>query len=162
MLNLFVLDAEGDKVPVYVSAATPDDLRATAKWQTQWTSKAALEMPNKVALRRTGTNELLGLMAYIVDGRSLAVEIVYVESVDHSNTNLLRVEGRPKKYIGIAKAPPLPMQYLFRLKMDMTGFWYSRQRRVNWWHTTSVNSAQAMPGPMVHSGWSFGRMPHSY
>ena len=50
MLNLFVLDAEGDKVPVYVSAATPDDLRATAKWQTQWTSKAALEMPNKVAL----------------------------------------------------------------------------------------------------------------
>lgn len=49
-----------------------------------------MEMPNKVALRRTDTNELLGLMAYIVDGRSLAVEIVYVESADHSNTNLLR------------------------------------------------------------------------
>lgn len=104
MLSLFVLDTEGEKVPVYVSEATPDDLRATAKWQTQWTSKAALEMPNKVALRRTDTNELLGLMAYIVDGRSLAVEIIYVESADHSNTNLLRAEGRSKKYIGIAKA----------------------------------------------------------
>ena len=83
MLNLFVLDPDGSKVPTYVSAASPDDLRATAKWQTQWTSKAALDMPNKVALRRTDTDELLGLMAYIVDGRSLAVEIVYVESADH-------------------------------------------------------------------------------
>ena len=104
MLNLFVLDPDGSKVPTYVSAASPDDLRATAKWQTQWTSKAALDMPNKVALRRTDTDELLGLMAYIVDGRSLAVEIVYVESADHSNANLLHAEGRTKKYIGIAKA----------------------------------------------------------
>ena len=61
-------------------------------------------MPNKVALHRTDTDELLGLMAYIVDGRSLAVEIVYVESADHSNANLLHAEERSKKYIGIAKA----------------------------------------------------------
>lgn len=75
-----------------------------SKWQTYWTSKAALEMSNEVALRRADTNELLGLMAYIVDGRSLAVEIVYVESADHINTNLLREKGRLKKYIEIAKA----------------------------------------------------------
>lgn len=43
-------------------------------------------------------------MAYIVDGRSLAVEIIYVESADHSNANLLHAEERTKKYIGIAKA----------------------------------------------------------
>ena len=104
MLNLFVLDAEGGKVPVYVSEATPNDLCATTRWQTQWTSKAALEMPNKVALRRTDSNELLGLMAYVLDGKSLAVEIVYVESADHSNANLLHAEGKKKKYIGIAKA----------------------------------------------------------
>ena len=104
VLNLFVLDIGGGKVPVYVSAATPDDLRATTKWQTQWTSKAALEMPNKVALRRKDTDELLGLMAYVIDGRSLAVEIVYVESADHSNANLLHAEGKTKKYVGIAKA----------------------------------------------------------
>lgn len=104
MLNLFVLNADGSKVPVYVSEASLDDLRATERWQTRWTSKAALEMPNKVALRRTDTDELLGLMAYIVDGTSLAVEIVYVESADHSNANLLHSEGRKKKYVGIAKA----------------------------------------------------------
>lgn len=34
VLNLFVLNAESDKVPVYVSAATSDGLRATANWQT--------------------------------------------------------------------------------------------------------------------------------
>lgn len=31
----FVLDTDGDKVLIYVSAATPDNLYATAKWQTQ-------------------------------------------------------------------------------------------------------------------------------
>lgn len=36
-------------------------------------------MPNKVALRRTDTNELLALMAYAVDDAILAVEIIYVE-----------------------------------------------------------------------------------
>ena len=61
-------------------------------------------MPNKVALRRTDTNELLGLMVCIADGKSLAMEIVYVESVDHSSTDLLRAGGKPKKYIGIANA----------------------------------------------------------
>lgn len=63
MLNLFVLDAEGEKVPMYVSAATPDDLRAASKWQTLWTGKTALDIPNKVALRCSDSNELLGLMA---------------------------------------------------------------------------------------------------
>ena len=43
-------------------------------------------------------------MAYVVDGKSLTVEIVYVESADHSNANLLHAERRTKKYIGIAKA----------------------------------------------------------
>lgn len=66
-------------------------------------AKPPQRCPIEIALHRTDTNELLGLIAYIVDGRSLAVEIVYVESADHSNTNLLRTEGRPKKYIGIAK-----------------------------------------------------------
>lgn len=104
MLNFFVLETDGRKVPVYVSEATPDDLQATAKWQTQWTSRFAREMPNKVALRRTDTEELLGLMSYILDDRGLAVEIVYVESADHSNANILHAEGKRKKYIGIAKA----------------------------------------------------------
>ena len=103
-MKLFVLDIGGNEVPTYVSHATADDLQATTKWQTKWTSKAAQDMPNKVALRRTDTNELLGLMAYVVDDAILAVEIIYVESADHSNANLLHEIDGEKKYIGIAKA----------------------------------------------------------
>ena len=99
-----MLDIGGNEVPTYVSPATADDLQATTKWQTKWTSKAAQDMPNKVALRRTDTNELLGLMAYAVDDAILAVEIIYVESADHSNANLLHKIGGEKKYIGIARA----------------------------------------------------------
>ena len=103
-MKLFVLDIGGNEVPTYVSHATAGDLQATTKWQTKWTSKAAQNMPNKVALRRTDTNELLGLMAYTVDDAILAVEIIYVESADHSNANLLHEIDGEKKYIGIAKA----------------------------------------------------------
>ena len=103
-MKLFVLDIGGNEVPTYVSPATAADLQATTKWQTKWTSKAAQDMPNKVALRRTDTNELLGLMAYTVDDAILAVEIIYVESADHSNANLLHEIDGEKKYIGIAKA----------------------------------------------------------
>ena len=103
-MKLFVLDIGGNEVPTYVSHATACDLQATTKWQTKWTSKAAQDMPNKVALRRTDTNELLGLMAYTVNDAILAVEIIYVESADHSNANLLHEIDGEKKYIGIAKA----------------------------------------------------------
>ena len=103
-LKLFVLDIGGNEVPTYVSHATAGDLQATTKWQTKWTSKAAQDMPNKVALRRTDTNELLGLMAYTVDDAILAVEIIYVESANHSNANLLHEIDGEKKYIGIARA----------------------------------------------------------
>ena len=103
-MKLFVLDIDGNEVPTYVSHATAGDLQATTKWQTKWTSKATQDMPNKVALRRTDTNELLGLMAYTVDDAILAVEIIYIESADHSNANLLHEIDGEKKYIGIAKA----------------------------------------------------------
>lgn len=103
-MKLFVLDIGGNEVPTYVSPATAGDLQATTKWQTKWTSQATQDMPNKVALRRTDTNELLGLMAYAVDDAILAVEIIYVESADHSNANLLHEIGGEKKYIGIARA----------------------------------------------------------
>ena len=105
MLDLFVIDAFRDeKIPSIVTKATQEDLALTAGWQTSWLSPEAIAMPNKVALHRKNTNELLGLMSYVVNDRSLAVEIVYIESAGHSNSNLLRVSNSPKKYIGIAKA----------------------------------------------------------
>lgn len=57
----------------------------------------------QVALRRTDADELLGLMAHAVDDTILAVEIIYIESADHSNANILHEFSGEKKYIGIVK-----------------------------------------------------------
>lgn len=104
-MGLFVWNRDlTETVPVIVTPATLEDLESTSNWQTQWTSKAARAMPNKVALRRKDSDELLGLMSYRVDEKGYAVKIVYLESAAHSNANLLRQTGQPKKYVGIAKA----------------------------------------------------------
>ncbi len=47
-----------DKIPVSVVPASQSDIKATKDWQTSWTSSAAKEMPNKVALHRTDDGEL--------------------------------------------------------------------------------------------------------
>lgn len=105
MLNLFVLNAQSEeRLPAYVEKATTEDLGNTTDWQTVWTTEDVAQMPNKVALHRTDNGELLGLMSYEADHRSLAVEIIYIESARHSNANMLRQESKQKKYIGIAKA----------------------------------------------------------
>lgn len=105
MLNLFVLDAiSNGKIPVDVKMATEQDFEATQHCQTSWDSTYARTLPNKVALHRKDTDELLGLMSYELDERGLAVEILYMESARHSNANLVHAEGGHKKYLGIAKA----------------------------------------------------------
>lgn len=105
MLDLFVTEAKSDrKIPVYVSAANQRDLDITSDWQSNWTSEYAATLPNKVALHRSDNHELLGLMSYLIDNDSLAVEIIYVESARHSNANILHIDSECKKYIGIAKA----------------------------------------------------------
>ena len=63
MLNLFVLDAVGNKEPDYVVPAMMVDLQATVHRWTKWTRKVAQDMPNKVALCYVNTDELPGLMA---------------------------------------------------------------------------------------------------
>lgn len=93
-----------EKIPVKVVPATDADFGLTEKWQTKWTSSAAQEMPNKVALHRCDDDELLGLMSYQINEKGMAVEVIYVESAGHSNANLLKQTGGQKKYIGIAKA----------------------------------------------------------
>ena len=105
MLELFVLDAaSGKKVPAFIRPAKEADLAETQDWQTNWMSSFVSGLPNKVALCRGETNELLGLMSYELDQGSLAVEIIYLESARHSNANLLHAEGGHKRYYGIAKA----------------------------------------------------------
>ena len=103
--NLFVWNTDAsEKIPVMVTSSAFKYLIQTGDWQTQWTSQAVQERPNKVALRRRDNAELLGLMSYTLDEKGLAVEIIYLESAGHSNANLLRTRGGEKKYIGIAKA----------------------------------------------------------
>lgn len=105
MLDLFVRDAVSEgKIPTVVETATEQDLAATWNWQTSWKTSFAAQLPNKVALCRTDNGELLGLMSYDLDEKSLAVEIIYMESARHSNANLLHAEGGHKRYYGIAKA----------------------------------------------------------
>lgn len=105
MLDLYVWDAaSGNKIPTVVRSATKQDLVATRTWQTRWETPFAAQLPNKVALCRADDCELLGLMSYDLDEKSLAVEIIYMESARHSNANLLHAEGGKKRYYGIAKA----------------------------------------------------------
>lgn len=105
MLNLFVIENESSaKIPAVIRPATEQDLITTKNWQTEWTTFYARQLPNKVALHRADNDELLGLMSYELDEAGLAVEILYLENARHSNANLLRAEGRQKKYIGIARA----------------------------------------------------------
>ena len=100
-MSLFVWNTDlSEKISATITPATSEDM----DWQTQWTSRAAREMPNKVALRRRDNAELLGLMSYEFDEKGLAVEVIYLESAGHSNANLLHTKGGQKKYIGIAKA----------------------------------------------------------
>ena len=104
-MQLFVWnDMMSEKIQVNVIPAADADFGLTQTWQTQWTSSAAQDMPNKVALHRCDDDELLGLMSYRIDERGMAVEVVYVESAGHSNANMLKQTGGQKKYIGIAKA----------------------------------------------------------
>lgn len=104
-MKLYVWNSDlSETVPAVVVPATPEDLKNTANWQTQWTSKAARAMPNKVALHRKDNGELLGLMSFLVDEKGYAVKVVYLESAGHSNANLLKQSAQPKKYVGIAKA----------------------------------------------------------
>ncbi len=106
-LELFVVQSRtSEHLPVTIRPATRQDFQQTSqnKWQTNWNSKAVKAFPNKVALERSDTHELLGLMSYSCDDSFLAVEIVYLESHPESNSNLLRITQQPKAYIGIAKA----------------------------------------------------------
>ena len=104
-MQLFVWDSTmTEKYLAEVRSATSEDFKNTTAWQTQWTTPAVAAMPNKVALRRADTSELLGLMSYDINESGLAVEIIYIESAAHSNANLLNRTGEQKKYIGIARA----------------------------------------------------------
>ena len=118
----------------------------TGDWQTQWTSQAVQERPNKVALRRRDNAELLGLMSYTLDEKGLAVEIIYLESAGHSNANLLRTNilGLPKR--------SLPMRRLCLLRLVLGVSCFSRQRPLNCGNTIYGSLVRCRWGLMIRSG----------
>ena len=80
-MQLFVWDSTmTEKYLAEVRSATVEDFKNTTTWQTQWTTPVVAAMPNKVALRRADTGELLGLMSYDINESGLSVEIIYIES----------------------------------------------------------------------------------
>ena len=115
-MQLFVWnETSTTRIPTKVLPVTTEDIQQTKNWQTNWASPAAMMMPNKVALHREDDGELLGLMSYNLDEKGLAVEIIYIESADHSNANLLKSNNVPKKYLGIARAL---FAYAAKVSMD--------------------------------------------
>lgn len=92
------------KISAIVRPATKQDLAATRNRQTCGETPFAAQLPNKVALCRSDNGELLGLMPYELEEKSLVAEIIYAESARHSNANLLHAEGGYKRYYEIAEA----------------------------------------------------------
>ena len=59
-MQLYVWDGTmTQKYAADIKLATADDFQNTTAWQTHWTTPAIAAMPNKVALHRTETGELL-------------------------------------------------------------------------------------------------------
>lgn len=104
-MDLFVYNSTGEeKIPVHVVCAESRDFKQTETgWQTTWTSDYAKSLPNKVALKRIDTGELLALMSYSLVHDALAVEIVYIENAGHSNANYVGEKGQHKKYLDVAR-----------------------------------------------------------
>ncbi len=153
MLDLFVINADsGEKLSASVRPATENDIASTGGWQTDWTSAFAAGLPNRVALYRVDNDELLGLMSYELDQGSLAVEIIYIESAQHSNANLLHAEGGHKRYIGIAKAL---FAYAAQISIEagFDGVLVFGQKPVNCWTTIDGNLERGKLVPMILSGW---------
>ena len=75
---------------------------------------------NKNKDKSTTTNKIIMSIIPIfvfvnLDEKGLAVEIIYIESADHSNANLLKSDNVPKKYLGIARAL---FAYAAKVSMD--------------------------------------------
>ena len=99
----FVVSSQtGERIPVQVVPAVPEDIAATSgvpKWQTDWGSDYLSDPSIEKIAVKTDNSELVGLGAYQIRGNKAFVFIVYMESAPHSNPVLQ--EGKQRKYYGI-------------------------------------------------------------
>lgn len=100
MMDLFVVDKTGSRVPVSMSRASDADIEATHSWLTYWGSDYIQDASfNNFALK-TQSGELVALASYEILRNRLVVHIVYMESQPDSNP----VVTQDRKYSGIGKA----------------------------------------------------------
>ena len=94
----------GKRIDVLLTPASKQDLDATMKdpkWQSDWNSDyLSEETIDKYAIK-TADNELIGLGAYQIRGKTAYVYIVYMESAPHSNPTMKKRYER--KYSGIGQ-----------------------------------------------------------
>ena len=98
----FVVDSEGNLVPVVIAPMLPADAERTnlsPVWQTSWTSEFLASPRFQKYAVKSGA-ELVALGAYETLERSLVVHIVYMESQPESNPVII---GANPKYTGIGR-----------------------------------------------------------
>ena len=100
LLDLFVVDHSGTKVPVNMFGATEQDIEKTDSWMTYWGSDYFLDSKHENYAMKSKDDELIALVSYEIMKNRLVVHIVYMESQPESNP----VITQDRKYRGIGKA----------------------------------------------------------
>lgn len=101
-LSLYVFTNKNEKIPATVLPMTDEDAQRTVTvplWQTSWLSEFISDKNKEKYALKVG-NELIGLAAYEILEKSIAVHLVYMESHPDSNPTMVA----EKKYTGIGKA----------------------------------------------------------
>lgn len=80
LLDLFVVDHSGTKVPVNMFGATEQDIEKTDSWMTYWGSDYILDSKHENYAMKTKDDELIALVSYEIMKNRLVVHIVYMES----------------------------------------------------------------------------------
>lgn len=100
LLDLFVVDINGAKVPVNMIGLTEEDIKETESWLTYWGSDYIRSSNHENYAMKSGNGELIALASYEIIQNRLVIHIVYMESQPESNP----VMTDQKKYNGIGKA----------------------------------------------------------
>ena len=97
----YILDSNGNRVPVTIAPMSKDDAKQTdafPKWQTSWMSDFITDSDFDCYAVKND-DELIALGAYEIQKGILVVYIVYMESHPESNPTLTH----NRKYTGIGK-----------------------------------------------------------
>lgn len=157
MLYLYVLDAQTDeKIPANVAKVTTADLKATKDWQTVWLSKAADQMPNKVALHRTDNGELW-VLCHMRSTVKIGQLRLSIWRAPGTVTRTCCGKREHKKSIWVSQGLCSHMPLAFPLMRVFLAFWFSKRKPRNCWNIISGSLAQDRLVPTTPSGRLYGK-----